>query len=249
MVKRQATRTVVNTLPDGTTVRYADSNGASVEWDLPVSGLNTQEWAAIETLFLATRGRLGAFTFLDPTGNLLLNSEDYSQGSWVKDPLLQFTPGVADPLGTTRATMLINAGQSSQRITQTIAAPGGYQYCLSVYARAAASGSVSLIRATASKSVSQVFAVAADWQRLISSGNLGAAEDQISFAIELPAGAAVQLFGFQAEPQLGASPYKMTTKQSGVYPNARFQDDRLLATARSTDQNEGLIRIFSKSGE
>ncbi|MGH9663458.1 MAG: phage head spike fiber domain-containing protein, partial [Bryobacteraceae bacterium] len=231
-----------------TTVRYSDTNGASVEWDLPVSGLNTQEWAAIETLFQAAQGRLGTFTFLDPTGNLLLNSEDFSQGSWVKDPLLQFTAAVTDPLGTMRATMAINAGQTSQRLTQTISAPGGYQYCFSVYARASA-GSATLVRATPSKSVSQTFPVTTAWQRLIASGNLGAAEPQVSFAIELPAGASVQLFGAQAEPQLGASPYKMTTTQSGVYPSARFQDDRLLATARGTDQNEGTIRIFSKSGE
>lgn len=249
LVKRRTTRTVVNTLADGTTVRYADAGGASVEWDLEVSGLNTGEWAAIEALFQAVQGRLGTFTFLDPTSNLLLNSEDFSKGSWVKDPLLQSMAGASDPLGTTRASMLINGGQAPQRITQTIQAPASYQYCLSVYARGTAVGNITLIRASGSQSASRVFTVATSWQRLVCSGSLGATGSQISFAVELPPGSAVQLFGLQAEAQIGASPYKMTAAQGGVYSNARFQDDRLLAIARGTDQNEGTIRIFSRSGE
>ena len=249
LVKRRVTRTVLNTLPDGTMVRYADPNAASVEWNLQAASLNSQEWAAIQALFEAAQGRLQTFTFLDPTDNLLLNSEDFSKGSWVKDPLLQFSAGAADPFGTARGTLVINAGQAPQQVTQTIAAPGAYQYCLSVYAQTASAGNVTLVRSTVSKPASQTFAVTNAWQRLVSTGNLGAPESAISFAIELAPGAAVQLFGVQAEAQLGASPYKMTTKTSGVYANSRFQDDRLQVTAQGTDLNDGTIRIFSKSGE
>ena len=245
LVKRLFTRTVVNTQPDGTTVRYADPDAASTEWDVPFTALSAEEWAAVQTLFETARGRLQTFTFLDPADNLLLYSEDFSQGAWTNDPLLQISSGAADPFGTSRASSVINAGQAPQGLTQSIAAPGGYQYCFSVYAQSAAGSAITLVRSTASVSQSQSFTLTNSWQRIASAGNLGASETTVSFAVQLAPGASVALFGAQVEAQLAASPYKMTASRSGVYANARFQDDRLLFTAQSTTQTGALIRIFA----
>jgi hypothetical protein len=247
LVKRLLTRTVVNTLPDGTAIRYADPSAAFAEWGVELTALSAQEWAAIQTLFEASKGRLQTFIFLDPTDNLLLYSEDFSQGAWIKDPLLQIASGAADPFGTTRASTVVNAGQAPQSVRQSISAPGGYRYCFSVYAQSAGGSGVTLTRSTASASQSQSFVLTSAWQRVTLSGNLGASETTVSFAIELQPGASVQLFGVQAEAQLGASPYKQTINQSGVYANARFQDDRLLGTAQSSAQTGTLIRIVAAS--
>ena len=77
VTKSSIQRTVVNTLGDGSTVVFADPDAAAMAWELHASGLTLAEWNAIEALFQATSGMWQTFTFLDPTGNLLLQSEDF----------------------------------------------------------------------------------------------------------------------------------------------------------------------------
>ena len=50
------------------------------------------------------------FTFLDPAGNLLARERDFGAAAWTNGALIALTPGISDPLGTTRATRVINAG-------------------------------------------------------------------------------------------------------------------------------------------
>src|SRR5580658_10401293 len=94
-------RTAVNTLSDGSTIVFTDPNAAANAWEMHASGLTAAEWNAIEALFQAASGSWQTFTFLDPTGNLLLQSEDFGASAWTNGPLLALTTGVADPLGTT----------------------------------------------------------------------------------------------------------------------------------------------------
>ena len=74
----------------------------------------------LESLFEQTAGRRGSFTLLDPVGNLLLQSEAFTTGAWTAGALVQLTPGVADPLGTTRATGLVNTGQAAAGLAQML---------------------------------------------------------------------------------------------------------------------------------
>ena len=97
-------RTVVNVLGDGSTVVFADPDAAATGWELHASGMTLAEWTAIESLFVAASGMWQTFTFLDPTGNLLEQSENFGAGAWTNGALIELTTGVADPLGTTRAT-------------------------------------------------------------------------------------------------------------------------------------------------
>ena len=78
-------------------------------------GADAGEWTAIETLFQAASGRWQTFTFLDPAGNLLLQSEEFGAAAWTNGALIQLTPGIGDPLGTTRATQVVNAGSGGGR--------------------------------------------------------------------------------------------------------------------------------------
>ena len=57
---------------------------------------------------------------------------------WDNSPLIQLTPGVSDPLGTTRATQVVNAGSAAGAIAQTLAVPGNFRYTLSVWAKTTA---------------------------------------------------------------------------------------------------------------
>lgn len=246
--KSSVQRTASNTMADGSVVVFADPAGASKAWELHASGMTLAEWTAIEALFQAASGRWQTFTFLDPAGNLLAQSENLSAGVWANGALIQLTPGVSDPLGTTRATRVTNAGSAAAEVAQALNVPGNFEYCLSVFARTIGSSSVTLTMSTTGGSLSQTFALSAAWSRVALAGNLGQASSQATFAAQLAAGATVDLFGMQVEAQLGPSDYKMTAAQSGVYAKARFGSDQIRVTAQGTDVYDAVIGIVDTEG-
>src|SRR5271166_2970558 len=115
-------RTVTNQLASGGTIRMADPGSQKIRWQLRYSDLTDSERASIENLFEAAGGQLNTFTFLDPTGNLLTWSEDWTQTAWTADPLLQVSGGAQDPLGGSEAMQLTNTAQTAQQIIQSIGA-------------------------------------------------------------------------------------------------------------------------------
>ncbi len=243
LTKARAGRTAVNTLADGGTDVFADHDAAQVTWEMRMRGLTRNEWDAIEALFDQTAGGWKAFTFLDPAGNLLAWSEDLTDTVWAKDALLILATGIADPLGTTRAMRVTNTAQVLGSVTQTLAAPADFQYCLSVWARSGAGSSISLRVGN----TLQTFGLGAVWRRLTVSAHAGPpAGDTVACGAELAAGAVVDLFGMQLEAQPAASPYKRTGARAGVYSSARFASDELTVTAQSTDAYDTVIRIVSR---
>src|SRR5260370_4136456 len=165
-------RSVVNLIEDGRSDVLSDPDAVFIGWELRQSGLTRAEWTAIETLFQQTSGKWGSFTFLDPTGNLLAQSESFGNPVWTNGPLLQLTPGIADPLGTLRATRVVNGSQADEAITQTLNVPGSFQYRLSACARTTAGSRVTLAVANVAKS----FALGSPWQRVFVAANPGQAD-------------------------------------------------------------------------
>lgn len=245
-VKRQTVlRTVLNTLGDGSTVVYNDPDAASVLWELRAKGLTKAEWNLLEAFFKSVSGPWQTFTFLDPASNLLANSEQLSAAAWTNDALIQLTTLVGDPLGTSRATRAINAGQASQEVAQILAVPGDFEYCLSTWARTDGGSSVTLTASTAGASAATDFPLTAQWQRISIRANLAQSTTSVTFGAQLTPGASVDLFGMQVEAQPGPSDYKMTSAGGGVYSKARFASDGLTVRAQSTDVYDATIRIVS----
>jgi len=246
-IKRRAVRrTLVNTCLDGTTVKLADAGASRVEWELGLTGLTVEEWGALGSLFAAAEGRRDGFTFLDPTDNLLVWSEDLSQAAWVKDAGLELTPGIADPLGTTRATRIANTGGAALTVRQTLAAPGAYQYCLSVWARSAAAGDLWLFRSSETGTERKEFRTLSAWSRLVHSTKIPDASETVSFGLEVGAGRTVEVLGLQVEAQPGASMYKKTASRGGVYAEAFFQDDSLTLTSEGVGEHGGIVRVRAR---
>jgi len=237
-------RTVVNTLGDASTVVFSDPDAAANQWELRATGMTLDEWNAVQALFVAASGMWRTFTFLDPTGNLLAQSENFGATAWTNGALIRLTPGVSDPLGTTRATQVVNTGLAAEAITQTLAAPGNFEYCLSAWAQSAGGSSVTLMIGSAA----QTFALGAGWSRISLSTNLGSSATSVTFGAQVAAGASVNLFGMQAEAQLAPSDYKMTTAQGGVFLKARFGTDQLTVTAQGTDVFDAVIPIVDTEG-
>lgn len=232
-----------DTLPDGSIVVKTGTAPARVTWDLRYSGLTAVEWAALQTLFNASQGRYGSFTFIDPSDNLLTWSEDLTAAAWTASPLLLINKGIGDPLGGSGAARVSNSGQASQRLIQSLAGPSWYQYCLSVYLRADAPTSMSLIRASASDEARQTVNVTGDWRRTLMSGILAGHDEEIQFGVELAAGTSLFIFGAQVEAQPSAGLYKPKYDRSGVYPKSRFDQDGLSQTTDTAGQYSTSIRI------
>ena len=247
VVRRSGKRSVVNALADGRTVIYGDAEGGVREWELRAKGLTGDEWAAIEALFGAVRGRLSTFTFLDPAGNLLAHSEDFSDPVWTNGAALQMTPGQTDPVGTTRATRVVNSSGTGQGIVQILAVPGNYQYSMSVWARTDAGSSVNLTASAGTANASLTVALDSQWRRVSLFSALGQSAASVSFGVQLGAGASVHLFGMQAEAQLAPSDYKKTGSGSGAI-RARFSTDELRVRAQGTDVFDSDITIVEAGG-
>jgi len=245
VMRKSVTRTVMNALGDGSTVAFGDPDARMREWELRASGLTLNEWTAIDTLFQAVTGRFAGFTFLDPFGNLLLRSEEFGDPVWDKGPLVQLTPGISDPFGTTRATHVVNAGSVAGGIAQTLAVPGNFRYTLSVWAKTTGVSNITLSATTTGGSATRRIALTNQWQRVSLDVALGLNTDSIVFGVVLDVGAIVDLFGMQVEAQPGASDYKKTTGSGGVYSQARFAEDELTVTAKGTDLFDAVVRIVA----
>ena len=232
-------------LGDGSTDVYADPKAASLGWQLHLTGLTGAEWSRIDTLFQATSGMWQPFTFLDPAGNLLANSELFGGSAWTNGALISLTTGVTDPFGTTRATTVTNAGAGPLSVAQTMAVPANFQYCLSVWAKTTSGTSVTLSISTTGASSTKTFVLGTQWTRISVAANLGQIATSVTFAAQLAAGGSIQMFGMQAEAQLGPSDYKQTGTSGGVYPNARFGTDKLTVTAQGTDVYDAVIQIVN----
>lgn len=235
-----------NILPDGSIVVRTGTAPARVSWELRYTGLSSVEWNALEALFSASQGRFGAFTFLDPTDNLLAWTEDFTATVWATDPLLQVSEGAPDPFGGAAAATLSNTGQGPQRLMQSLSGPSWFQYCFSVYVRAVATPSaISLVRSSASGEAKQSISAAATWTRVAASGVEANRDDGIRFGLELPAGSSVIVFGPQVEAQPCAGMYKSKSDRSGVYTSSRFDQDELVQTTDVSGYSATTVRIIA----
>lgn len=238
-------RTVLNTLRDGHIVKYSDPDVASSAWELEITGANRAEWLAIEELFESVRGRAGAFTFLEPAGNLLLQSEALSAPEWNPSALVSVTP-IADPFGGDAAASVLNGSPTEGELSQPLAVPGNYRYALSVWAKAGSTSTVTLFASAEGALAERQFSLHSQWKRIVLPVGLEQETESVAFGVRLVPGDSVHLFGMQVDAQPGAGGYQKTGARGGVHASARFDDDALTVRARGTDVYDAVIRVVSK---
>jgi hypothetical protein len=231
--KTRVVRTIKNVLADGSMILLSDPDGARLVWQLAYTELSSADVSALQAHFTACVGPFHAFTFIDPTDNMLASSADMTAEPWVTSSLIQMTSGVVDFFGGNGAFTLTNTGQISQTIAQTLQVPAGYQYCFSVYAMSNISAPITLLRNGPSTQDATTVTIGPAWARIVSSGTLSDAEVGFTVAISLTAGQQVQLYGPQLEAQIVPSPYRPTAEAGGVYANAHWAIDQLTITANA----------------
>lgn len=237
--KSRRTRTVSNRAADGSTIKLADPAAEVTVWQLEYTDLSDQEAGALRDFFAATEGTLNGFTFPDPAGNLLGSSGQLDAQVWQKDSMLTVASGVTDPFGGTSAWRLTNGGAAGQALAQTLEVPGQYEYCVSAYLRSDQPSTVGLI--CGAQMTTQTAGTI--WRRASMSAVGPADAESMRFGIQVDAGATLEVYGLQVEPQGAPSVYKATTR-GGVYSDAHLQSDELNVTCTGVNRNSCTVRII-----
>lgn len=214
-------------------ILYSDPGGARIVWQLYYTDLATSDVVALQMHFNSCVGPLHAFTFIDPTDNMLLSSSDLGAAPWQISTLIHLVSGMADPDGGSAAFLVSNTGQANQEITQTLAVPANYQYCFSAYAISDQPSMLTLIRRSAAAEEDTAFSIGPSWSRIVSSGKLDDPATNFTVAIRLTPGQQVQLYGLQLEAQLAPSRYRPTAETGGVYSDAHWGVDQLTLVAEA----------------
>ncbi len=234
-------RTIANNLESSEQIMLPDTPADQIEWQLSFQDLTAEEASNLSALFTASQGSYGSFTFIDPLANLLGWSEDLTQPNW-QVGLLQTAGGASDPLGTQRASSISNTNPGSQAVQQTVAVPGDYVACFSVWLRSAVAGTVTLQRDNLQIAVG----VGPAWEREFVSGAGISGATQSSFSIILAPGQTIDVFGLQLEAQPCPSAYKQTGVSEGIYEETYFETDELTITSTSVGLSSSEVRLMSR---
>ncbi|HEX4772717.1 MAG TPA: hypothetical protein VH351_17925 [Bryobacteraceae bacterium] len=241
--KTRLARTIKNLLADGNLLLNSDPHGSRLVWELEYMELSSYDLQALQIHFANCVGPFHAFTFIDPTDNMIASSADLTGGVWGAPSSIQLAGARPDPFGGTGAFTLTNNGQAAQGIAQTLAVPASYQYCFSVYVRSAQGAAITLTASGTSANVSETFSTNSNWTRITLSTRLTDPGQTLSARLTVGAGQQADIYGPQLEAQLAPSRYRPTLQQGGVYSNAHWATHSLPVIATSPGQFSTVFSI------
>ena len=242
---KHSIRTIANRLADGNSITQLDIQPVITRWQLRYDCLSDQERSGLEAFFISHEGRLRPFTFLDPAGNLIKWSEDYSKSAWDKGPGINLTAGIEGSEGINSATGITNTSAISQAIKQVIQAPGNFHYCFSFFAKSLAGQTIRTIRQCGSFTKLDTIELTTNWKRYAVSGNLQVNVPVISFGIQIEPGGQAGVFGMQVEAQVAPGSYRANQDRSAIHETTHFADDHLSFVQSGPNNNTLTIRLIT----
>jgi hypothetical protein len=182
------------------------------KWELNFQAITDAELAVLRTFFDSMRGRYGEFAYLDPSGNLVPYSEDFSNPSWSGGGGSTTT----DPFGGNRARS--TSGTMSTQVLPSDA--NGIVLGASIWAKGSGSGQT--VTVTVAGSSKAVPVPNGSWIRADHSATVsGSGAVSVSFACS----ASMALFGAQCVPMRGPGGYMRTPGNAGLHLKCRFDTD------------------------
>lgn len=242
--QRPTFSTQIQDIPSGMRYSFAEfgaglTNFPTVplgRYDLKYASMSDADAATLAGFFASMEGQLQEFTYLDPGGNLVTASENFSDTSWTGS----FTGAAAtDPWGGTRATTC-----SSVTLTTSVIPSGGVSGFIltgSVYVKPTAAGVVTIVVAGQSANVG---APAGRWTRASSTITV-ASGSAVAMSFEIPAGA---MFGAQCAALPGPGAYRKTPGSEALRETCRFDMDDLVISKVGPNENEVSISILEYFG-
>lgn len=247
--KTRLERTILNISEDGRSTAFSDSFAKVIHWDLSYRGLTDAEVLSLVSFYEACEGPLQSFLFFDVSENLLSYSEDYTQPVWVLNSLVAMESGIDDPFGTARASRLTNTSGGNLTITQTAGVPGIINTAFSAYLRAKGPlNGVGLARTDGSTNTFVPLQPSTSWTRFSLNTAFASSISMTSdFSIAIPPGASLDLFGLQVDAQPFPGKYVTSVAETGVFPSARFDSNKVNVIATDVGQSSIKLSICSKA--
>lgn len=219
-------------------------------WTLNYQHLTDSELETLRSFFEDMNGRYGEFIFLDPGGNLVEYSEDFTHPSWTKYLCTVDAP-TEDPFGGSRAwSCTATDSNGVLDVSLAVGLPMGTHLCGSVWIRVPAPQSFSLFFASETGAIlsNRTFSLAASWQRI----NLRHTVSTALTRFFIGGGASwgyttIELFGAQAAPLPGPGAYMRSPANYGYHPKCRFDTDELPVRTLGPDQHSVTIPIVEYS--
>ena len=219
------------------------------------TAITDAEVATLSAFFDQQQGSFQPFIFLDPDGNLVNNSEDFTQTSWTSQNsgvTVTTNGGLADPFGGTRASLLTATTSNSNYAPIVVAAgqlPNNFVLCGSLYAMAiAANQTLSLGFVDSGFGVlgSQTWSLPQNvWTRIYFAMQISSS----SYIRMLIGGfgtwnsTGIRIFGPQCTPSMGPGNYSKSPDNYGYHPNCRFDTDSFTFTKVGPNQNQVQVPI------
>jgi hypothetical protein len=204
------------------------------------------EVAALEAFHQSVRGRWMEFSLLDPAGNLLQFSQDFSNVYWTKTS--SQTPGQADPFGQLLGTLL-SAGYIEGVVGPSAGGMSGFVMCASIWLQATGPGitaQVGFLDNTTSTYYSSTFPIPqGGWLRVHSTLVL---PTNNQFLFKLILSGSCLTFGAQVSSQKGEGGYAMTPGRYGYHAHVRFDVDSFSVTSSGPNQNSLLLPVVEVNG-
>lgn len=248
--------TLVQDMPFGKRYSYSEWGGGLSRYpsgplnrfELQYPSITDAEVAALQSFFTQAEGRLNEFTYLDPGGNLVNWSEDFTQTAWTKQSV---TPGasVSDPFGGNRGMMVAGGGSNGMLFTTVLPNGGasGFVLCGSVWAKAQSPGqqlSIGFIDSGFGVISNTTWNLPqGSWVRVWNTATLATS----SYIRLLIGGLAtwgstsIALFGAQVAPLPGPGAYRKTPGSEGLRAKCRFDTDDF--EARSLGPNQNAVKL------
>lgn len=220
------------------------------KWDIYFTSITDAEVQTLRTFFASVQGRVGEFVFLVPEGNLVPNSENFSDASW---SLSGITVGsaVTDPFGGNRATTLTST-ISNASLTATVVPAGfvpTFWFCLSLYAKAHSAGqnlALGFQDAGHSNLAQAVFALPQNqWTRIYCPFQMPGGNNTVLNAViggnGTWASTAIDVFGVHCCPTGGLGDYLKSPANFGLHNHCRFDVDMM--EIRTVGPNENSVTL------
>lgn len=224
------------------------------------SNITDGEVDVLEAFFNSMRGRWGQFSLLDPGGNLVQYSEDYSETYWNRSngPVTIGSTAVTDPFGGTLATALVGGGTNAQ-ILGLIGPSGGglngYRMCASTWVKTPDSG-VQLLIGFMNSTFTVFRSTTWDlpqnsWIRIYHSETLW---DNNAFRLVIggmntwSSGRTINLFGTQVTAMKGEGAYVRSPDRWGYHEKCRFDTDVFSRQVSGPNQNAVKLPIVEVNG-
>lgn len=205
------------------------------------SSITDGEVNTLFAFFQSVRGRWLPFRFLDPNGNLLQYSQDFTNAAWTKT--LTAVVGQPDPFGHALGCSL-TAGYMQAVAGPSDGGMSGFVMCASIWLKALAGGvtaSIGFVDQTTSMQYLKTFSLPANsWLRI--SRNLVLSTNN-QFVFYLSVSGSCDAFGAQVSPMKGEGAYQCAPGNYGYHAICRFDTDIFETKAVGPNQNQVSLPI------